>query len=432
MFCRRAETSALPRQESDEETQTYAGATLSQAGAGLHKPYLTRRRFLELTGVFSAGAVSAEVLGACGFRDSTETGDRSLKIGFLAPAEAVNTDRAKTCFNSLRLAVDQVNATGGIAGRSLTVVREGDSADGRTTAAKLTRLVKHDGVEVLVAPLTEPQRRAAVSVLPGLGTILLDPYPRDGQTCSPYLVTTGQVPSQSVSPMALWVSQNAGSRVYAVHSGDSWSRAALRALQAVLNSQKGTLVGTALVDGGGANVRSALLNVRTVNPDVLWCLLPPNGAERFAEALADVDVHALTVITGWDEISVSAHPGLVAGALTSRPWFMSVSTPESAAFVRQYRNRFGDQAVVNADGEATYDAVHLYHMAVQRARTTSTPAVLRTLREVTFAAPQGMVRIDAATQVMVSRSVIGLNSGKGTIDVHGDLGTARPQSQTCA
>jgi urea transport system substrate-binding protein len=385
-----------------------------------------------LTGVLTAGAVSSEVLGACGIRGSTETGNRNLKIGFLAADDTLGADRANICFNSLRLAVDEVNATGGIAGRFLTVLREGDSADGRATAAKLTRLVKQDGVEVLFAPLAEPQRRAAASVLPGLGTLLLDPYPRDDQTCSPYLVTTGQVPSQSVSPIALWVSQNAGRRAYAVHSGDSWSRGALRALQGALNSRKGTLVGTALVDGGGSNVRSALLNIRTVNPDVIWCLLPPNGAERFAQALGDVDVHALAVITGWDDISARAHPGLVAGALTSRPWFMSVSRPESTAFLRQYRGRFGDQAVVNADGEATYDAVHLYHMAVQRARTTSTPEVLRALPEVTFAAPQGIVRIDADTRVMVSRSVIGLNSGKGSIEVHGDLGTPRPQSLTCA
>jgi urea transport system substrate-binding protein len=191
------------------------------------------------------------------------------------------------------------------------------------------------------------------------------------------------------------------------------------------------LVGTATADAAGATVRAALRDVRTANPDVLWCLLPPEGAERFAQALGEVDVHALVVISNWDEISASAHPGLVAGAITSRPWFMSVSTPESEAFVRQYRGRFGQQAVVSADGEAAYDAVHLYHAAVQKAGATSTPGVLRALSQVSLAAPQGAVRIDGGTQVMITRSVVGLNSGKGTIDVHGELGTAKPQARSC-
>jgi urea transport system substrate-binding protein len=403
--------------------------TPSVVPAGQHP--LTRRRFLELTGLIGASALSGELLSACGTGGPGGSAGQSLKIGFLSATDSVNARRTETCLNSVRLAVDEISAGGGIAGRSLTVVRESDSPDGRTTAAKLTRLVKQDGADVIVAPMTQPQRRAALSVLPKLGTILFDPYPGDDQTCSPNLVTTGQVPSQSVSPLALWISQNAGRRVYAVRSDDSWSRTALQALQNALRSRKGTLVGTALADPAGANVRAALRDVRTANPDVLWCLLPPQGAERFAEALGEIDLHALVVINGWDEISASAHPGLVAGAITSRPWFMSVATPESEAFLRQYRGRFGQQAVVSADGEAAYDAVHLYHAAVQKAGATSTPRVLRALPEVSLAAPQGAVRIDSGTQVMITRSVIGLNSGKGTIDVHGELGTAKPQARSC-
>ena len=111
------------------------------------------------------------------------------------------------------------------------------------------------------------------------------------------------MPSQSVSPLALWISQNAGRRVYAVRSDDSWSQTAVRALQSALSSRKGTLVGTATADSAGANVRAALRDVKTANPDVLWCLLPPEGAERFAQALGEMDVHALVVISSWDEIS---------------------------------------------------------------------------------------------------------------------------------
>jgi ABC-type branched-subunit amino acid transport system substrate-binding protein len=144
-----------------------------------------------------------------------------------------------------------------------------------------------------------------------------------------------------------------------------------------------------------------------------------------------MDFHALVVMSAWDELSAMAHPGLLAGAITSQPWFMSLTTPESKAFIQRYEARYGAGTPINAQGVATYDALHLYRAAVDRARTTSVAQVSDALTEVEVHGPRGAVRIDRATRVMTSRSIIGINSGRGTIETHGDLGTVAPRLSGC-
>jgi urea transport system substrate-binding protein len=392
---------------------------------------LSRRRFLELSGIAGAAAVSGGLLGSCGLDVGGPASGRDLRIAFLAQNGDRNAKRVDTSYKCLGLAVDEINSAGGMAGRHVTVVRQSDSADGRATAGNVARLMARDPFDVLIAPLSDPQRRALASAQSKLNTVVVDASSSDGQGCSRRLVSMGQVPSQQVQPLALWVVKNAGTRIYAVRSEDTWSRAAAAALQRGLSQRKVVLQKTAVVQAGTPALRSVIQDVRQANPDVLWCLLPAPDAESFAEALSEMDVHSLVVMSAWDELSANAHPGLVAGAITTQPWFMNVSTPASTAFVKRYHDRYGAGAPVNAEGEATYDAVHLYRAAVERARTTSVQQVSDTLAKVEVQGPRGRVRIDPATRVAVAAGIIGVNSGKGTIEVHGDLGTVTPQSSSC-
>jgi ABC-type branched-subunit amino acid transport system substrate-binding protein len=136
-------------------------------------------------------------------------------------------------------------------------------------------------------------------------------------------------------------------------------------------------------------------------------------------------------MSAWDELSAVAHPSLVAGAITSQPWFMSMSTTESKAFLRGYQARYGAGKPVNSEGEAVYAAVHLYQAAVEKAGTTSAGDVAKALTEVEIRAPRGPLRVDGTTRVSTAPCIIGVNSGKGTIETHGDLGTSAPRLSGC-
>jgi ABC-type branched-subunit amino acid transport system substrate-binding protein len=110
---------------------------------------------------------------------------------------------------------------------------------------------------------------------------------------------------------------------------------------------------------------------------------------------------------------------------------MSLTTPESTAFTRGYQARYGAGAPLNSEGEATYAAVHLYHAAVDKAKTTAAGAVSTAVTEVEISAPRGALRVDRTTRVSTAPCIIGVNSGKGTIEPHGDLGTPAPKLSGC-
>ncbi len=154
-------------------------------------------------------------------------------------------------------------------------------------------------------------------------------------------------------------------------------------------------------------------------------------ATAFADQLADFDLRSLIATPTWDEVLAARAPDKLTGTLTSQAWFTSVDTPASRAFVQRYQNRFGATTPASAMVEASYDAVHLYKAAVEQARTTEPEAVWRALVEVELAAPQGAVRIDGATQVIVANSRIGQVTGQGTIRIHEELGPIQPVVPGC-
>jgi len=390
---------------------------------------LSRRRFLQHLGFAGAAAVCGEVAAACqpGFFGASGSGD--LRLAYLTGADEASSPRAATSLNCLNLAVQEVNAAGGIAGRQVSVVRVTAGGDTGAPATKVTQLMSSEPVDVVIGSVGDQQRRALASALPKLNLLAFDPSPRDDLGCSRYVVSTGQVPSQQVEPLAHWVVQNAGRRIYAVYSDDSWSRAAVGSLRTGLGKTNAQLAAHAVT--GTQDMRSLVQNIRQANPDVVWCLLPQPDAERFAQALGEMDVHSLAVMSAWDELSAVAHPSLVAGAITSQPWFMSLSSTESKAFLRAYQARYGAGKPVNSEGEAVYAAVHLYKAAVEKARTTSASAVATALSEVEIRAPRGPLRVDSATRVSTAPCIVGINSGKGTIETHGDLGTSAPRLSGC-
>ena len=103
-------------------------------------------------------------------------------------------------------------------------------------------------------------------------------------------------------------------------------------------------------------------------------------------------------------------------------YFQSVDSEENRRFVDALRRRMGPGTTASDPMEAAYLGVHLWAHAVQEAGTTATAAVLRTLADQSFAAPQGVVYVDALTQHTWKTVRIGRIRADGQFDIVWDSG----------
>src|SRR5262249_34484700 len=141
--------------------------------------------------------------------------------------------------NCLRLAVEQLNGAGGMAGHQVTMVE----AAGRSAAERVGRLLGEQRAAVVVGTLTDEDRAAVGAELDRSGGLLIDAAPQTAAPCSRTLLTTGLVPGQQLTPMVDWVVANVGRHVLLVGSTGAWSRSAMTAVRAALRHHDADAIG---------------------------------------------------------------------------------------------------------------------------------------------------------------------------------------------
>jgi urea transport system substrate-binding protein len=380
---------------------------------------------LGLSAAIGGWLVAGDLLAACDDQ-SAGGGSDDIRIGFVSASQGGPPARVEMERNCLQLAVEEMNAAGGLAGRQVTMVE----AAGRSSAERVTRLLGEQRAAVVVGTLADADRAAVAAQVDRSGGLLIDAAPQVAAPCSRTLMTTGLVPSQQLAPMVDWVIANVGRHVLILASPSAWSRSATAAVRAALRRHDEDPMQVRVV-ADDASLDAALPDVSRANPEVLWSLLEGSTATRLATRLSEQGLSAMVVASRWDELDAAAHPSLLAGALTSQSWLMSLDTPESHDYVTRYQHRFGANRPVSASGEAISVAANLYAAAVKRAGSTALDRVLRAMPNVELRAARGTVRMDRTSHVATAGVYVGQVGGDGTIDLHDQLPRSPASTVSC-
>lgn len=347
--------------------------------------------------------------------------DDDVHIGFVSGDAQGLAARSEMERNCMLLAVEGLNASGGLGGHTVRMVEAG----GRSASERVVQLFEDQHVDVVIGTLAESDRAAAASEVARSGGLLIDAALQATAPCGPGLMTTGLVPGQQVEPMVDWVVANVGRRVLVVGGADAWSRSAAVAVRRALHRHGHAPLAMRTVRDS-AELDTTVADAQGANPDVLWSLLQGSDAARLATQLSRQGLRALVVASRWDEMDATANPGLLTGALTSQSWLMSLDTPESRDYVARYQHRFGSGRPVSATGQAISDAVELYAAAVRHAGSTLPAHVAKALPHVEVQTARGPLHMDAGSHVAIGDVYVGQVSGGGTITAHDRL--KRPAS----
>ena len=367
--------------------------------------------------------VAGDLVAAC---SRQVVGPADVRIGFVSADAQGLVARADMERNCALLAIEELNASGGLAGRTVKMVE----ASGKSSAERVSQLLGQQPVDVVVGTLADADRGALASRLARSGGLLIDAALQAAPPCGRSLLATGLVPRQQVEPMVAWVLANVGHRVEVLASGDAWSQSAAEAVRSALSRHGQTPVAMRTVRDN-ASLDTAVADARQLNPDVLWSLLEGSDATRLAEQMGNQALHALVVASRWDELDAAANPGLLTGALTTQSWLMSLDTVESRGYVARYQRRFGAGRALTATGEAISTAIQLFAAAARRAGSVAPGQVAHALTDVQVQSARGTVRVDPASHVAVGDVYVGQVTNGGTIRVHDRLGRPSPSAASC-
>ena len=124
----------------------------------------------------------------------------TIKVGILHSLSGTMAISEVTVRDSELLAIEEVNAAGGVLGKKLEPVVEDGASDWPTFAEKAQKLINEDKVATTFGGWTSASRKAMLPVFERNKALLWYPVQYEGLESSPYIFYTGATTNQQIVP----------------------------------------------------------------------------------------------------------------------------------------------------------------------------------------------------------------------------------------
>jgi urea transport system substrate-binding protein len=356
-----------------------------------------RRRFLALAAV-ALGSVTG--LAACGGNNQAGGGgEDTIKVGILHSLSGTMAISETDVVNAEKLAIDEINAAGGILGKKIEAVVEDGASDWPTFAEKATKLIDQDKVPVVFGGWTSASRKAMLPVFESKDHMLWYPIQYEGQECSKNIFYTGAAPNQQAEPAVEWLLKNKGKEFFLVGSDYVYPRTANTIMKEQLKVIGGTTVGEDYLPLGNTEVTPIIAKIKKALPNGGVIVNTLNGDSNVAffkqlkAAGLTPDKYAIMSFSIAEVEVAQIGPEYLKGTYAAWNYFQSLDTPENKKFVEAYKAKFGSDKVTSDPVEAAYIGVYLWKAAVEKAKTFDTAKVREAAIGVGMQAPEGPVKM---------------------------------------
>lgn len=325
----------------------------------------------------------------------------SARVGVLFSQTGVTSIIEQTQLNATLLAIEEINATGGVNGAPLEPVVYDPASDPVRFRHLAERLLRDDGVPVIFGCYMSSTRRAVLPVIERWNALLCYPTFYEGFEYSPNVLYCGSVPNQTNIAFAKFLLETYGKNIYFVGSDYIFPHESNRLMRSIVSKQGGMVIGERYVPLDSPQPVFDLLvkEIKLARPNVIFSTVVGRDVAKLYSAYRDQDLDPGKMPIGsitTTEAEISLLPaGTAAGHLSAAPYFATVDTAENRQFVQKYRRRFGDAALPNMCAEAAYFSVFLVAHGMRHAGTADPQSLIRSLHGCQFNAPQGPVKVDA-------------------------------------
>lgn len=336
--------------------------------------------------------VAALVFTACGKNDEKETVD----FGMLGPFTGSLSQYGEPARKGVALAVEEINAAGGILGKQVVLHDEDDEGDAQKALNAYNKLV--DSIDFLIGEITSGTSEVIAAEAQKDGLPMLTP----SATAAGVTLNRSYVfrvcfldPDQGVS-MANFASETLKVTKVAVayDNSDDYSKGVAAAFKAQAEANGMTVV---FYDGGvvadSADYKALATKIKNSDAQAVFI---PVYAGSIATLTKDVRAAGYTLpllgADGWDGASTILAGEDGEGDVTplNNTYFSNhyaADEVNAKAFVAAYKAKYNETP--NAFAALGYDAAYLAKAAIEKAGTTDKAAVAAALAQVTYSGVTG-------------------------------------------
>ena len=330
--------------------------------------------------------------------------DRSpIVVGILHSQTGPMAISEKSMIDAEVLALEQINAAGGLLGRPVQWVIADGASDPATFATQAQKLIRDDNVCVVFGCWTSASRKSVLPVFESNDHLLIYPMAYEGLEQSPNIIYVGAAPNQQITPAVSWCHSTLSARRYFLIGSDYiWPHCVNAIMTDQIKGMGDQVVGEMYIPFGSTDVDAAVRAIVAAKPDVVMSSVVGDSAIAFAKKLRAAGIRPdqtpmLTFALGENELSAVQRDDF-AGNYAAWNYFQSIDRPENAEFVSAFKKRYGNDRTISDVMNAAYSGVLLWAQAVEESSRTDVRQVRYALRHQSLNAAEGIIAVDSETQ----------------------------------
>ena len=326
--------------------------------------------------------------------DTVTVGILHSITGTMAISETGSTQAEK-------LAIKQINESGGVLGRQIKYIQEDGASDWPTFAEKSRKLLLKDKVAAVMGCWTSASRKAVLPVFEQYNGMLFYPTFYEGLEQSPNVIYTGQEATQQILASIDWVVKTKGAKTFYLLGSDYiWPRTSMKIARKHIDKLGLKVVGEEYYPLGHTQFNSVINKVKLKKPDVIFAAVVGGSNVAFYKQVNAAGIDwtkekpiMLTISVTEDEILGIGGENIV-GAYASMKYFQSLDNPNNAAFVKAFKEMWGKDIVIGDVTQAAYLGPWIWKYAVEKAGSFDVDKLKEVLPGIELTiAPEGYVKV---------------------------------------
>ena len=358
---------------------------------------LNRRDFMARAGAL-AGA--AALPGAALAADT-------IKLGSILDTSGIFDAYGTPMDMAMRLAVQEINASGGLNGKEVEVLSYDTQSDMALYSQYAQQLVRQDKVDVVHGGILSASREAIRQTLRKANTLYFYNVLYEGGVCDRNIFIDGVTPAQQVRPQQVealipFAMSRTGKRIHILAADYNYGQITAKWIRKYVADNGGESAAVDFFPLDVSDFGSTIAKIQTVGPDLVVASLVGGAHLSFfrqwaAAGMKDkIPLASTTLGVGNEHKVLTSEEGN--GIMVAYNYSQELDTPENHAFKERWAQAYGDTSSIHEIAVSNYQGVMLWAEAVRRAGSTNRDDVIAALETgLAIDGPGGKVTIDPKT-----------------------------------
>ena len=326
----------------------------------------------------------------------------TIKLGSILDTSGIFDAYGKPMDMVMRLAVNEINAAGGLLGKQIEVAAYDTQSDMALYSQYGQQLTRQDRVDVVHGGILSASREAIRQTMRKTKTLYFYNVLYEGGVCDRNIFINGVTPAQQVEALVPYAMGKAGKKVYILAADYNYGQITARWIQKFVADNGGETVGVDFFPLDVADFGSTIAKIQSVGPDLVIAPLVGGAHLSFfrqwaAAGMKDrIPLASTTMGVGNEHKVLTPEEG--DGIMVAYNYSQELDTPANAAFKEKWAAAYGDTNSIHEIAVSNYQGVLTWAEAVRQAASLDRDAVIAAMETgLSIDGPAGKVTVDPKT-----------------------------------